>query len=130
MLAGREKIKLAAMDIAKIESLLSQMRAAHQRIEDRGQKTIMSASLRADTSVATQPGGADFSTVLKASLSQVNNAERSAEQLMQAFSAGAPGVHLHDAMMAMQKANVSFQAAVQVRNKLVSAYQDIMNMQI
>jgi flagellar hook-basal body complex protein FliE len=43
---------------------------------------------------------------------------------------GDPTVSLEDSMIAMQKANITFQAAVQVRNKVVAAYQDIMNLPI
>lgn len=73
---------------------------------------------------------ADFSTALRASLDQVNNVQQKAEQIGQRFALGDDSVNLSDVMIAMQKANISFQATVQVRNKLVSAYQDIMNMQV
>jgi flagellar hook-basal body complex protein FliE len=43
---------------------------------------------------------------------------------------GAANVNLSDVMISMQKASISFQGAIQVRNKLVSAYHDIMNMQV
>ena len=46
------------------------------------------------------------------------------------FSAGDPNVNLQDVMVNLQKANLSFQQMVQVRNKLVTAYQDIMNMSV
>jgi flagellar hook-basal body complex protein FliE len=47
-----------------------------------------------------------------------------------AFERGDPGADLAQVMLESQKANVSLRAAVEVRNRLVSAYQDIMNMQI
>jgi flagellar hook-basal body complex protein FliE len=46
------------------------------------------------------------------------------------FSGGEPNVNLQDVMVNLQKANLSFQQMVQVRNRLVSAYQDIMNMSV
>ncbi len=67
---------------------------------------------------------------LKASLDQVNNSQNKASELGQSFEKGDPNVDLNDVMVAVQKANVSFQTAVQVRNRMVSAYHDIMNMQI
>lgn len=76
---------------------------------------------------AAKPGFAD---ALKASLDQVNEAQQKAGALGQRFSLGEDNVNLSDVMISMQKANISFQAAVQVRNKLVSAYHDIMNMQV
>lgn len=72
----------------------------------------------------------EFSTLLKSALDQVNETQKHAESLAQAVERGDPKVDLADAMIAGQKASISFQAAVQVRNKLVSAYQDIMNMPI
>jgi flagellar hook-basal body complex protein FliE len=71
-----------------------------------------------------------FMSSLKASLDQVNNSQNKASELGQSFEKGDPNVDLNDVMVAVQKANVSFQTAVQVRNRMVSAYHDIMNMQI
>ena len=70
----------------------------------------------------------DFSEVMKSTLEQVNERSSTAEKLMQSFDAGNPDVELADVMIAMQKARVSFEALTQVRNKMLSAYQDIMNM--
>jgi flagellar hook-basal body complex protein FliE len=72
----------------------------------------------------------DFSAVLKQSLDQVAEAQRTSSQLGQAFEAGDPSVSVGDLMVAMQKSSLSFQAALQVRNKLVSAYQEVMSMQV
>lgn len=76
------------------------------------------------------PGVGSFMDVLKRSLDQVNAAQTTADTQAKQFQLGQGGVSLEDAMVSMQKANVTFQAAVQVRNKLVSAYSDIMNMQV
>ena len=75
-------------------------------------------------------GGVDFANVLKSSLDGVNQAQHQAEDLQKAFVLGDDKVSLSDTMIAMQKANISFQTAVQVRNKVVAAYNDIMNMQV
>lgn len=78
-------------------------------------------------------GGAprtDFSEVLKRSLDQVNAAQQTSNALGRAFEAGDPSVSVSDLMVAMQKSSLSFQAALQVRNKLVSAYQEIMSMPV
>lgn len=79
---------------------------------------------------ASSAQGPTFLDVLKRSLDQVNSAQTSADTAAQQFQTGEKGVSLEDAMVSMQKANISFQEAVQVRNKLVSAYTDIMNMQV
>lgn len=95
-------------------------------------------------SAATKPVGApvapvgteapaarvDFADALKNSLEQVSAAQAKSSALGKAFSMGDDSVSLSDVMIAMQKSSINFQATVQVRNKLVSAYQEIMNMQV
>lgn len=76
------------------------------------------------------PSQPDFSEVLKQSLDQVNAAQQEAASLGQAYETGDPSVSVSELMVAMQKSSLSFQAATQVRNKLVSAYQEIMRMQV
>ncbi len=60
----------------------------------------------------------------------MNQSEQRAAQLADAFERGAPGVELPQVMLEMEKASVSFRALTEVRNRLVSAYTDIMNMQM
>jgi flagellar hook-basal body complex protein FliE len=95
-------------------------------------------SLSSQTRVGTaqagetaQSGGpSEFANLLSKGIDQVNQTEQRATQLSDAFQRGAPGVELPQVMLEMQKASVSFRALTEVRNRLVSAYQDIMNMQI
>ena len=72
----------------------------------------------------------DFSQLLKDSVNQVNHMQKSASGLAAAFEAGDPSVNLSEVMIAIQKASVSLQAMTQVRNNLVSAYKEVMNMSI
>lgn len=74
--------------------------------------------------------GADFAQVLKSAIDQVGQAQQQAQQMTQNFASGQENVNLQDVMINLQKANLSFQQMVQVRNKLVSAYHDIMNMPV
>lgn len=74
--------------------------------------------------------GVDFGALLKQSIDQVNSIQQDASSLSERFEIGDPNVDLTQVMVAVQKASVAFQAITQVRNKLVSAYQDIMNMPI
>lgn len=74
--------------------------------------------------------GGDFAALLRASIEQVNGLQQEAGRLAQAFELGAPGVDLAEVMLAGQKARIAFEAVTQVRNRLVSAYQEIMNMPI
>jgi len=73
---------------------------------------------------------ADFGQLLKNSVNEVNETQKTAKNLATAFDAGDKNVNLSEVMVAIQKANVSFQAMTQVRNNLVSAYKEIMNMQV
>ena len=75
-------------------------------------------------------GGVDFAAALQAALERVNESQQSALDLARRFETGKGEVALHEVMLSMQKANIAFQGVVQVRNRLVSAYQEIMNMQI
>ena len=79
---------------------------------------------------AQKPKEGDFATALKASIDKVDKAQGDATKVAEQFQLGDPKVTLEETMVAMQKANVSFQAALQVRNRLVQAYHDIMNLQI
>ena len=72
----------------------------------------------------------NFADALKNSIAQVNQVQEQSQQLGKQFMLGSDKVSLSDVMISAQKASISFQTAVQVRNKLVSAYHDIMNMQI
>jgi len=71
-----------------------------------------------------------FATVLKQGLDSVNQAQLKATDAATAFEKGTPGVELSTVMLEIQKANVSFRAVTEVRNRLVNAYQEIMNMPI
>ncbi len=91
------------------------------------------AQMRAMSIEATnksQDDGSDFSAILKQSVDAVNDTQKAAGKLTKAFEMGEPDVSLAEVMIASQKAGVSFQAMVQVRNKLVEAYQDVMNMPV
>jgi flagellar hook-basal body complex protein FliE len=74
--------------------------------------------------------GGSFASALKASLDKVSNAQQSSLSEAHAFEVGAPNASLNDVMVDMQKANIGFQEAVQVRNKLVSAYNTVMQMSV
>jgi flagellar hook-basal body complex protein FliE len=77
-----------------------------------------------------QSPGEDFSNLLKQSIDQVNDTQKTAASLSSAFSAGDPSIDVTEVMIALQKSGVAFQAMTEVRNKLVQAYQDIMSMPI
>jgi len=72
----------------------------------------------------------DFAQALHNTLQGVSDRSAEAQALSKRFTMGDDTVSLSDTMVAMQKSSIAFQATVQVRNKLVSAYHDIMNMQV
>ncbi len=74
--------------------------------------------------------GPGFADVLKTTIDQVSAAQQDARKMSEDFSTGTGNANLQDVMVNLQKANISFQQMVQVRNKLVTAYHDIMNMQV
>jgi flagellar hook-basal body complex protein FliE len=75
-------------------------------------------------------GGASFTEALGDALRSVSQAQQASSDLQRRFQAGVEGVSLEETMIAMQKAQVGFQAALAVRNRLVSAYTDVMNMSV
>ncbi len=95
-------------------------------------QSVLAAPLGAATGAASASGvgGGQFLELLKSSLDQVNHAQAQAQSATQSYELGKNNVSLEDAVVSTQKANIAFQEAIQVRNKLVTAYTDIMNMQI
>ena len=93
----------------------------------------LSAQTKVGTSPATQTqqtGPSEFANIMRQGLDSVNQNQMKADELSDAFARGTPGVELPQVMLAGAKANISFHALNEVRNRLVSAYQDIMNMQL
>ncbi|HLF11108.1 MAG TPA: flagellar hook-basal body complex protein FliE [Gammaproteobacteria bacterium] len=74
--------------------------------------------------------GQGFADLLKASIQGVNEAQATAADMATALELGDRSVGLPEVMIALQKASLSFQAMTEVRNRLVNAYQEIMNMPI
>ena len=92
----------------------------------------MDAMAQPKSAVQATPeaGASSFSDMLGNAINKVSETQQASSQLSNAFEIGKSGVDLTDVMIASQKASVSFQALTQVRNKLVQAYQDIMQMPV
>lgn len=71
-----------------------------------------------------------FGEVMEQAVNKVNDTQKASGAMADAYERGEPGVDITDVMIASQKSSVAFQATLQVRNKLVEAYRDIMNMPI
>lgn len=103
-----------------VSGLLAQMRS-------------LAAQAGTGGTLPTAPGvvpKTSFAEVLGSSIDSVNEAQQRATELAATFEAGTGDVDLADVMISLQKANLSFQAMTEVRNKLVNAYQEIMNMPV
>ncbi len=105
------------MNTVNVNQVLTQMR----RLEGLAKNEAMPVE---------QGQGANFGDLLKQSIDTVNETQQTAGELKTAFETGSKNVDLAEVMIAVQKSSVSFQAMVQVRNKLVEAYKDVMNMPI
>lgn len=82
---------------------------------------------------AQEPGaveGASFSTAMTQALKAVSDAQLESQRLQRELQLDNPTVSLEQTMVAMNKSQVGFTAALTVRNRLVQAYSDIMNMQV
>ena len=91
--------------------------------------TLLPASAGDATSSPEAPDADSFGDLLTQSMEEVNRLQTQADQAVQDFATGAEP-DIHRTMIAMTKAEVSFQLMMQVRNKAVSAYEEIARMQI
>ncbi len=107
------------MDTTGIEQMLSVLRS-----------TAAQATGKPAEGGASAPGNVDFAQVLQNSIEKVNQTQQQAHEMADKLASGDSNQNLHEVMVALQTASVSFQEMVQVRNKLVTAYQDMMNMQV
>ncbi|MBC9070812.1 flagellar hook-basal body complex protein FliE [Thauera sp. CAU 1555] len=108
------------MDTRGIDQVLNELRSVSQAAS--GKPAAGAGAQGAE--------GVDFAQVLQNALVDVSSAQKEARAMAESFSAGDPNVNLQDVMVDLQKASLSFQQMVQVRNRLVTAYQDIMNMPV
>jgi flagellar hook-basal body complex protein FliE len=113
-----------------IDQVLAQIRALSAQAGS-GIKPAAPAGLSAPATQGSQAvSGPSFGELLKQGVDTVNRSQQSANALADAWERGTPGVDLARVMIESQKATVGFRALTETRNRLVSAYQDIMNMPI
>jgi len=112
-------------------ALHMQMRLMAAKAEGVNQAGAIAPDLLRGSSakVATTAGGS-FTEVLANKLSEVNELQKSSSGLATRFEQGDPSVDVAEVMVAMQRSSVGFTAVTQVRNRLISAYQEIMNMPV
>ncbi len=105
------------MSDMNIQAVLQQIRSVSARIQPPASETP-----------TTEKARESFGKLLEQSVQGINQQQQQAEALARAWQLGDPNINLSEVMIASEKASVSFEAAKQVRNKLVEAYRDIMNM--
>jgi flagellar hook-basal body complex protein FliE len=111
---------MAIAGLAGIENMLEQMRQVVRVAQGGAPGSVGDAT----------PVGDGFAAELQRSLKRVSGAQNASVAQAKAFELGAPNVSLNDVIVDMQKANVGFQTAVQVRNRLVAAYKEISSLSV
>lgn len=131
---------------ADINSVLTQLRQVREQIHDSNkidgveevapQERLASEVQKIQKEsqnypeIKTDPNVPDFQSMFANAVNTVNEKQMHSSSLAKRFERGDPQVDLPEVMIAAQKASVSFEAMKQVRNKLVDAYKDIMNMPV
>ncbi|OUR69628.1 flagellar hook-basal body complex protein FliE [Bermanella sp. 47_1433_sub80_T6] len=134
------------VDRADINSVLSQLRQVRQQIQqpqeiDKLDKISGPQHLAGEVDkvqnqatnypdIKADPNVPNFQAMFGNAINNVNSAQMHSASLSKRFEKGDPRVDLPEVMIAAQKASVSFDAMKEVRNKLVDAYKDIMNMPV
>ncbi len=133
------------IDRVDVNSVLMQMRQVKEQIrsqhapdaqqEIQGDRKISASERLAQqvqqmSEVSGDNSVPDFQSMFKNAIDNVNEAQKTAGSLATRFEQGDPSVDLPEVMIALQKSSVSFQAMTQVRNKLLEAYKDVMNMPV
>lgn len=109
------------MSTPAIQSTLQQMQI--MAAQAAGSKAVQPAAVN-----AALAGG--FAGELQSAVHRINRLQQTASAQAEAFQSGDPRVALNDVMVDMQKASVAFQMGMQVRNRLIGAYKEVMNMQV
>jgi flagellar hook-basal body complex protein FliE len=108
------------MSSESVQALVNQMRIMGD----------MAAGKAAAAAPAVNDQGVDFKAILKEAIAEVSSAQNTAQAKVQAFSMGDNAMSLEEVMVSLQKANLSFQTMLAVRNKLIEAYKEVSNMPV
>lgn len=126
--------------VSRVRDLAARASAVQQRLDGMmagtsisGADRLRGISLGALDGSSDQNGNSgrlDFQAILKDAVRGVSDAQNAAQTKAQAYQLGDDKVSLEDVMISLQKANLAMQGMVQVRNRLVEAYREVMNMQV
>lgn len=115
--------------LVEMRSLKSQTQA-FARPPELAPKDVMESRVRPGVTVEKAGETQSFGSLMEQAINKVSEVQKTSSSLRSAYVQGEPGVDITEVMVASQKAGVSFQAMVQVRNKLLEAYRDVMNMPV
>ncbi|WP_070962812.1 flagellar hook-basal body complex protein FliE [Vibrio sonorensis] len=93
-------------------------------------QAMMLEATNSQPAATGQKVGADFGDMLSKAINNVNSLSKTSSDLQMRFDRGDQDVSLSDVMIARNKSSVAFEATIQVRNKLVEAYKELMNMPV
>ena len=120
---------ITASSLMALRAQILQQNTALQKAAAAGPQSIADLASTAPTAGTQAPPAADFGAMMKGVLAQVNGLQSKAEDASVAYERGET-TDIASVMLAREKASVGFQATLQVRNKLLSAYKDIMSMSV
>ena len=115
-----------AMSVDRIMAMRQQILEKNQALSRAGTDVAAPA---VTAPARTTPAATDFAATLESALGQVNRQQQQASELSAAYERGET-IDIAKVMLARQQASVGFEATLQVRNKLLSAYKDIMSMPV
>lgn len=123
-----ERVDMARQDITQV---LNEMRALKSRAQGFEPATAAGdVAGVSNVSLTAEPRGVEFQQLLGDAVIQVNEVQKQSGQLAESFQLGDPNVTLSQVVVASEKSGVAFEAMSEVRNRLINAYEDIMNMPI
>lgn len=123
-----ERVDMARQDITQV---LNEMRALKSRAQGFEPATAAGdVAGVSNVSLTAEPRGVEFQQLLGDAVNQVNEVQKQSGQLAESFQLGDPNVTLSQVVVASEKSGVAFEAMSEVRNRLINAYEDIMNMPI
>lgn len=115
-------------DRIDVNRLLLEMRALKSQTQAFG--GLEGVAGRDKVGVAEKNDNVSFHKVMEQAVGKVNEVQQASSAISKSYLQGDPNIDVTDVMIASQKASVAFESMVQVRNKLVEAYRDVMNMPI
>ena len=110
------------MDTKNLDSMMARMQAM--------QAAMNSLPGAPASNEVKSANGVDFQNILKNAIENVNSAQNAAQAKAQAFSAGNSDTSLEEVIVSLQKANLSLQGMIAVRNRLVDAYKEVTSLQV